>query len=138
MRTYVEDLPRGCSLSEVTHLLLRFIDAFNRGDQDELTHFFDASTFQWYSVGEGRVDQGGSFFVAYKLDELFPYFAARHQQRERLRLLGLEVNAHWREATVGIGYFIERYADDLGQRPAHGKGAINCTKQTISVWSMAG
>ena len=136
-------LPSGCGPREVAQLIMRFFDAFNNGDQEQLDRFFGfESGFQWYSVTEGDPSKGGRHFVAYNPEDLLAYFAERHQQHERLRLITVDVAGPSWHGGVDIAYFLTRRADDLepglegSERIVHGKGAINCEKQQIFVWSM--
>ncbi len=139
--------PPNCSPRDVARFIVRFIEAFNRGDQDRLARLFfrGAATGQspshWYSMTEGDPRAGGRHFVAYDLDVLLKYFAERRQQHEVMQLLKLQVNG-W-ESTRGIVHFgpvvVSRRADDLGDREftAEGKGAFHCREQAIIVWSLA-
>ena len=64
------------------------------------------------------------------------YFASRHEQYERLRLLELEVAASVQLPYVSIVFRLSREADDLPPHEAAGKGAVYCDDHTILVWSM--
>lgn len=141
-------LPSGCRPWQVAGLITSFFDAFNRGAQDQLAHFWmlprpsDAQGQTWYSVTEDDPKQGGRHFVAYNQSDLLAYFAKRIAQRERLQLVMVDVGQE-RGGDVGISYVLVRRADDL--KPglggpewfAEGKGMINCEKQVLLVWSMA-
>ena len=140
-RTRSDRLPPGCSLDETVQFLTDFLDAFNRGDATALPRFFpeegvypyaDKRGFQWYSV----TDQSGHF-VTYDPAELPAWFAARHEQHERLHLLELEVAASVQFPYVSIVYRLRREADDLPPHEVIGKGAVYCDDHTIFVWSMA-
>jgi hypothetical protein len=140
VRRSSDRLPAGCALEETVRFLTAFLDAFNRGDLTALAAFFpdegvyphsDQRGFQWYSV----TDQDGHF-VTYDPAELPAYFAARHDQHERLHLLELEVATGWHSG-VAIVYRLSRVADDLPPHEVIGKGAIYCDDHTIFVWSMA-
>lgn len=133
-------LPKGCGVDEVARTVTDFLDAFNRGDAAALAGFFPTAAaypdttrpgFQWYSV----TDQN-RHFVTYDPDGLPAYFAARHEQRERLTLLRLEIAASWHPG-VDVVYRLDRQADDLPPHEMIGKGAIECPDKTIFVWSMA-
>lgn len=140
--------PVGCSRAEIADLLTRFFDAQGRGDTAALRSFFpqqgsppggpDGVTthFQWYAVTDADPQQGRRPFVAYRLEDLWPYFAARHAQRERLQLTRLDVNNFTTDGVANIGYAIAREADDRPSHALSGKGAVNCRDQTIIVWSM--
>lgn len=140
-------LPAGCTPRQVASLLMRFTTAFNRGDRAALTRLFpeqdppgrarepDGTVFRWYSVTEVT----GRTVAFYDLKDLFPYFARRHLQGERLRLLSVDVGPSSRREAVGIGYALRREANDLPPNLspyAHGKGEIDCRRQRIYVWSM--
>lgn len=150
-----DSLPPGCSPRQVARLIMDFFDAFNNGDRDELDRFFGPD-FKWYSVTEGDPSKGGRHFVTYgtagadtagpmgyptsaKRDELLSHFAERHKQHERLKLIMVDVAGPSWHGGVDIAYVLTRHADDLLDSPDHlsqGKGAINCEKQQIFVWSM--
>ena len=50
-----------CSREEVTRLVERFLDAFNRGDSAQLARFFGLR-FEWYSVTDrGRESEDRHF-----------------------------------------------------------------------------
>lgn len=133
-------LPAGCALEETVQFLTGFLDAFNRGDADDLVRVFptevaypnvDERGFQWYSV----TDQSGNY-VTYDPAELPAYFAGRHKQHERLQLLALEVAASWHPG-VDLVFRVSRVADDLPLHEMNGKGAMSCDDHTIFAWSMA-
>ncbi len=153
-------LPDGCHPRQMAGLVIDFIDAFNRGDQERLSQLFFISEgpsppdfseegyypWSWYSVSEvgagGRIEDG---FVTYDQGGLLRYFAERHRQGERLRLLKVsstQAGLLGEESNVGIVYVLTRDAEDLDpglggpDRIATGKGAINCESRRIFVWSM--
>jgi hypothetical protein len=114
---------------------MRFTDAFNQGDQRQLTTFFDPS-FTWYTVG----DEVGGIQVSTRGD-LLQYFAQRHKFHERLHLRKIRISA---DAGGGsIVFLLTRKADDLAASKVPelietGKGWITCQKHTISAWGMDG
>jgi hypothetical protein len=153
-------LPDGCHPRQIAELVIDFVDAFNRGDQERLSRIFFISEgpsppdfseeryypWSWYSVSEvgagGRIEDG---FVTYDQGELLRYFAERHSQGERLELIKVsstQAGLLGEEGNVGIVYILTRDAEDLDPglggpaRIAFGKGAINCESQRIFVWSM--
>ena len=153
-------LPDGCHPRQIAEVVIGFIDAFNRGDQELLSRLFfisegpsppDFSTegyypWSWYWVSEvgagGRIEDG---FVTYDQGELLRYFAERHGQGERLELLKVSATQAGlldEEGNVGFVYVLTRDAEDLApelggpDRIATGKGAINCASRRIFVWSM--
>ncbi len=153
-------LPEGCHPRQTAGLVIDFIDAFNRGDQERLSQLLFISEgpsppdfseeryypWSWYSVSEvgagGRIEDG---FVTYDQDQLLRYFAERHRQGERLGLIKVsstQAGLLGEESNVGIVYVLTRDAEDLDpglggpDRIAIGKGAINCENRRIFVWSM--
>lgn len=153
-------LPEGCNTRQIAGLVIEFVDAFNRGDQERLSQLFFVSEgpspsdfseagyypWSWYSVRELSEDgliEGG--FVTYDQGELLRYFAERHGHGERLGLIKVS-STHAglleEENNVGIIYVLTRDAGDLDPglggpaRIAFGKGAINCESRQIFAWSM--
>jgi hypothetical protein len=153
-------LPDGCRPRQIAELVIDFIDAFNRGDQERLSRLFFISEgpsppdfsaegyypWSWYSVSEvgteGRIEDG---FVTYDQREMLRYFAERHSQGEHLELIKVsatQAGLLGEEGNVGIVYVLTRKAEDLEPglggpaRIAFGKGAINCESRRIFAWSM--
>lgn len=137
------DYPEGCSPREVAELILRFFEAYNAGEIETLKDYF-GRPLQWYSDTKTSI-AGGEYerlhFAAYNLEQLWPYFAARHQQNDTLQLLMLHVS-HSRHDVVDMGFVFRRQANDLqsGQddetRIGNGKGSMRCPGREISTWSM--
>ena len=139
---------------------MSFVDAFNSGDQAGLSRSFFLSEgpsppdfadraydpWSWYTVS--NVEAGGkivSGFVTYDQGELLRYFAKRHRQGERLRLLKVSMTQTGllgMEDNVGFVYVMNRAASDLDPsfggpaRIASGQGAINCKNRRIFTWRM--
>ena len=148
-------LPEGCHPRQVAELVVGFVDAFNRGDLDQLSRIFfvaegpsppdfaasDYQPWSWYSVS--RIDPSGkieSGFVTYDQGELLRYFARRHGKGERLQLLKVSLTQTGllgREDNVGFVYVLSRWAEDLAPglggpaRIASGEGAVNCKNRRI-------
>jgi hypothetical protein len=153
-------LPDGCHPRQVAELVISFVDAFNSGDQARLSRIFfvsegpsppdfserDYDPWSWYTVGE--IEAGGrivSGFVTYDQSELLRYFAERHEQGERLRLLKVSLTQKGllgKDDNVGFVYVLNRDARDLEPglggpaRIASGQGSINCTNRRIFAWRM--
>ena len=125
-----------CTTSDVRVVVERFIDAFNRGDITKLDQLVSDQLFSWYST-----DAPGERFGAEAKDRgtLMAYFAARHQQHERLALNSLDVG-FTNDRAGGFTFSLTRSADD-GLPPTRygGKGEVQCAIKPISVgvWSMA-
>lgn len=153
-------LPDGCHPRQVADLVVGFVDAFNSGDQDQLSRIFFVSEgpsppdfaersyepWSWYTVS--RIGAGGkieSGFVTYDQGDLLRYFAKRHGKGERLRLLKVSLTQTGllgREDNVGFVYVLTRKAEDLEPglggpaRIASGEGAVNCKNRRIFTWRM--
>ncbi len=137
-------LPSGCTPREAADLLVRLADAVTRGDAKAIDRLFAIEDppgrhaneraepfFRWYSVGSATL---------YDRAQLAPYFAERHRFNERWQLIAVDIGRSWIPGGAGIGYTLERTADDLPSAPARivpGKGEIDCVAQRIYVWSMA-
>ena len=139
-------VPTGCRPDDVVQFLSAFIDAFNRGDQQRLQHFFPGEAsqvqdgaFHWYAVGgpPGGINPG---FTAENRDELMAYFAERHAHGEYMQLLQIDygTDRNWEDGERGIDFTLDvrRSAEDIPMHEAGVKGAIDCREQTIYVWSM--
>lgn len=137
-------LPRGCDPCSVALRVAGFLAAFNAGDQHALAgHLAQGTGFKWYSVTEG--DAGGAVRGHVELSSvpaLMEYFAERHEQSERMRLLKVDVGKASGTGTAGVGFSLLRTADDLTSRGvrnqlAIGKAHLQCPSGRIAVWSMA-
>lgn len=153
-------LPENCRPRPVAGLVIRFLDAFNRGDQGELSSAFFVSEgpsppdfapvgyqpWSWYSStetgGDGRVVR---HFTTSDQGELLRYFAERHRRGESLRLLKLSLTQTGilgEESNVGFVFVATREAPDLPpglggpDRIASGKGTLNCENLRIFAWRM--
>jgi hypothetical protein len=114
----------------------RFTDAFNRGDLAQLDQLVSKQYFSWYSTNAPGERLNAA---AYDRTTLIAYFAARHQQHERLDLEFLDVQFISAER-AGFTFRLTRSSDD-GLRPTtyEGKGELECAVRPIglAVWSMA-
>ncbi len=136
--------PAGCRPRAVARLIQESFAAFNRGDP-EATSYFEFAAVEgggWYSIGEGGIRRPRRHFVTRDLTELRRYFGDRHLHSDRMRLLEVSAGYEEKRGIVHLGYRVRRRADDLRQlgirtTVADGKGAIDCEKGRIAVWSMA-
>lgn len=155
-----DSLPEGCRPRQVALLVSDFFEAFNRGDSERLsslffvsegpspTDFSDSGAYPWSWFSVSRVGKGGRIlggFTTYDQGDLLRYFERRHGRGERLRLLKVGLTGPGllgEEDNVGIIYVLTREADDLPpglggpDGVAFGKGAVNCSRRQIFVWSM--
>ena len=134
-------LPDGCRPRQVAGLVTSFFDAFNEGDQGRLARFFVAKYPQSPGLFGGSASNG---FSTYRRDDLLKYFARRHEHKERLQLLRMDVDEPGWDRGVGEGAFvITRHADDLRpglggpNRVARGKFILDCKTRRIMRWQMA-
>lgn len=138
-------LPPGCRPQETAGLLTHFFDAFNRGYKGELSRFFPARAelLPWlYSVNRGS---DAEVSVDNRRD-LLDYFAIRHAQRDRMRLLSVSVapgnRSPGNETYADITYSLIRHANDLQEpstedgRITIGKSTVECRGQLIMLTSM--
>ncbi len=153
-------LPEGCRPRRVADLLIRFLDAFNQGRQEELSNAFfvsegpsppdfssvDYRPWSWYSSSEigddGRVRR---HFTTSDQGELLRYFARRHRQGESMHLLKVSLTQTGlldNESNVGFIFVVTRDAPDLPvdlggpARIAYGEGSLNCDNLRIFTWTM--
>jgi hypothetical protein len=130
-------LPADCSVLKVAATLLRFVDAFNHGDQRQLDEVFQIHN--WYTVDERSGESHHEVRLAHQ-SELLTYFAERHQKGERMRLLEVDTSSTlgW-HGGVDFAYVLTRQAEDLPDGPNHiaqGKGAMTCPERKIFISSM--
>ena len=154
-------LPQGCRPRPVAEAVIRFVDAFNRGDKAMLSQIFFISEgpsppdfspagyypWSWYSASEiGMNGQVAHDFTTSNQVELLRYFARRHRQGERMQLLKVSLTRPGlldEENNVGFVFSLTREAQDLSTktggtaRIAYGKGAFNCRNGRIFAWSMS-
>ncbi len=128
---------RACTDATVRTLVIRFLQAFNLGDQPTLQQLWaeQGDGFDWYST-----DAPGQRIRSAAKDRagLERYFAVRHAAGESLRLISFQFNGN----AGGYGnfqYALIRRADDLPPTAYTGKGAAICgpTGSMLGVWSMA-
>ena len=140
-----DDAPAPCGDPTFGTLMARFLDAFNRGDQEELATFFterhadlgisqpgEEMLFHWYSVSDPfhrYAANGADQVYARTRAEALAYFAMRHAQHEHLQLRG-------GAASAGQLVRLVRQADDLPTYDAGAKAEFACPGGTIVVWSM--
>jgi hypothetical protein len=144
-------LPAGCGPRQAAGLMTHFLDAYNKGDQEQLRRFFPAraEVQAWlYSMNRGRSEAGDSEseVVADNRKALLRYFAERHERHDRMRLLSVVVGPSHASSggrpRADITYSLGRRADDLerglegAERSVIGKGVIDCRRQKILLLSM--
>ena len=123
-----------CTLAQGRALVESFVRAFNAGNTRRLNLIFAREpAFQWYSTGNPGQRFGAE---AENRATLMRYFAARHRQRERLRLVTFVGGAAPR-GDFGFGFHLERRAIGYGPRVLQGKGSLFCSAHgnRIIVWS---
>lgn len=122
-----------CDVAAVAGALRSFADAFTRGDVSRLDALFAREDrFAWFSSGAP-----GERFTpeAQKRETLGAYFAARHRQHDRIRLVSYRFNGY--EKLRVIGHFeltFARRADHYRQGEEFrsvGKGAVDCSASPV-------
>lgn len=129
---------KGCSPSQTTAIVKRFLQAFNRGDRAVLNNEIWGGRlyFNWYAV---TTDPGSRVDAeARRRDTLMSYFAARHTAGERLVLTKLKLNGVTASAYRNFEFRLLRSADDMpdGEVPYAGKGASSCATGRLITWAM--
>ena len=135
--------PRGvrCDAAALGITLRAFVRAYNRGDGQRLDQLFSRQQFYWYvSDGPGPRRPPESR----NRETLVFYFRERHQFGDRLELRTYRFNSYERQRNLGHFEFRgDRRADDFRDGSSFrmfGKGALNCSRQriTISVMFLGG
>lgn len=139
---YSAPFPSDCSPADTAQIVLDFVEAFNRGDQDALKALFPSEStpspmlaptkLSWFSVSDGPTKVEG----ANNRDDLLKYFARRHAAGEHWTLLKLGMAAAGWTTSIGINYRLIREASDYPAKLNAGKGGVNCQMGVIHVWSM--
>lgn len=115
---------RGCATSDVTGIVAKFIDSYNRGDVAAARDMFEPNALLAVS---GR--------VAGTDEEIAGVLAARHQVGEAIKLFYLEFGIN--QGLAEIFFVVTRSAPDLGgEQVAHGKAQIRCSSSRIVIWTM--
>ena len=127
--------PSQCTSQGVREVVLRFIDAFNRGDLTQLDQLVSQQRFVWYATdapGQRLNEQ------ATNRDNLMAYFADRHRHNEHLVLNSLDVT-FTNASRGGLWVHLTRSADD-GLPPTRysSKGEVQCATvpSSLTVWAM--
>lgn len=128
----------GCSPSQTTAIVKRFLQAFNEGDRTVLNNrvWGGRLYFNWYAV---TADPGSRVDAeARRRETLMSYFAARYAAGERLVLTKLKLNGVTAGAYRNFEFRLLRSADDLpgGEVPYAGKGASSCATGRLITWAM--
>jgi len=145
-------LPAGCDETAIRGVVHDFIAAFNAGDQAGLARVFpakgsdgdhpwtgDPDQLRWFTLTSANPATGVDALNIYTREKLLTYFAARHAQHERLRVVELVINAAASgPMTAAINFRITRTADDLPETTFGGKGGVGCAHGVIYLWSAGG
>jgi len=133
-------LPRTCAGPRgVAQLVVRFAQAFNRGDRRRLSRFFDYY-LQTYSVS-AETTAGWTAVRFSRKQPLLRYFRRRHAHAETLSPAVVSASRFGPglPTAASIGFWFTRRADDLAatQPLAYGKGIVDCRRKTIVIFNMA-
>jgi hypothetical protein len=131
--------PAFCSAADVHQIASDFVDAFNRGDREELSLLLVRIRFQWYAVNSTRQTDPYSH-IEYTRAGALRYFADRHALGERLELqkfLYAGFNAAWGH----FDFHVRRKSPDLRQGRwvnYAGAGTVSCLKGPVGLgrWTM--
>ena len=124
-------VPSDCAPSRAAGIVVRFIDAFNAGDQTSLESLFTATP----TVGAMNPPPR-SYFISTSVPQLLEYFAERHRQHEKLRMP--ELHLYYGAPRVGLGPTVERSADDIVTESAITKGELDCASGKIDRFLFGG
>ncbi len=145
-------LPAGCDDDAILGVVRDFIAAYNVGDQAGLARVFpakgsdgdhpwtgDPNQLRWFTLVRANPAKGVDGLNLYNRDTLLAYFAERHAQHERMRMVELVVN-HGASGpgAAAINFRIARAADDLPESEFPGKGGVGCQHGVIYLWSQGG
>jgi len=142
-------LPAGCDETAIRGVVQGFIAAFNAGDEAGLARVFpargsdgdhpwtgDPDQLRWFTLTRADPGTGMDALNLYTPYTLLAYFAERHAQHERMRMVELVINsAASGPTTAAINFRITRAADDLPEHTFGGKGGVGCTAGRIFLWS---
>jgi len=145
-------LSADCDETAIRGAVGDFIAAFNAGDQAGLERVFpargsdgdhpwagDPDQLRWFTLSRADPDAGVDALNLYTRDTLLAYFAARHAQHERMRVVELVINAAASgPLTAAINFRITRTADDLPETTFGGKCGVGCAHGLIFLWSQGG
>lgn len=129
--------PVPCSAQGARLVTSILIDALNRGDVgsvDQLVAKGDA--FKWYSVSGKAGRRTGE--AASNRDTLKRYVAARHKQRERLRLIRFRYLGVIEDRYPTFSTVLIRGARDYRAKRISGRGSLNCqlSPPQVAAWSL--
>ena len=145
-------LSADCDERAIRRVVGEFIAAFNAGDQAGLARVFpvrgsdgdhpwtgDPEQLRWFTLTRANPAAGVDALNMYTREQLLTYFAARHAQHERMRVVELVINAAASgPLTAAINFRITRTADDLPESSFGGEGGVGCAHGLIFLWSQGG
>lgn len=122
-----------CDVGAVAGALRSFAAAFSAGDQRRLDALFArGDRFAWFSSGS----PGARFSPdAGKRETLLRYFAARHAEHDRIRVVSYRFNGFERQRVIAhFELTFARRADDYRDGEEFrsvGKGAVDCSASPV-------
>lgn len=144
----ISGYPEGCNPRQVADLIVQFFDAYNAGNKDQIPLYFPP-LFESYSDTRVELVDNKSEMIHFstnpgRQEELFDYFAERHEQNEQLTLKFLNISGRGDGGggTVDFVFVYRRQADDIQPGPdgvtrvGDGRGMITCGSQKIYRWGM--
>ncbi len=130
-------LPNRCRPRPLAKLTLGFLDALKEGNRRRLKRFF-GSDFKWFSVTGSPVEGHKRHFVAYRARRAITYITKRGGFNLRLKELVVDSAPSLSQSDISYDGTWRAIRDgERGRWHFVGKGALNCRKRTVKVWSMA-
>jgi hypothetical protein len=130
--TYEGSPSTGCLPTRVAEGVQRYLDAFNRGDQEALNALFQRSVL---FTAQNPPPVG--FFRSGGQEQLLEYFAQRHRQHETLELTALHIQ-YMPSGEAGLAPKMNQRSDDLTARVITAKGTFDCADGAIIAWNQGG
>ena len=125
-------LPDRCRPQPLADVVLDFFEALAKGNRAKLGRLFGPD-FKWFSVTGSPAKGHKRHFVAYRADKAIEYIAERRGFNLLLSDLVVD-DAPSRHSDI---FYSGVWKENGARWRMDGKGAINCRKRTVKVWSMS-
>jgi hypothetical protein len=133
--------PDDCSVRAAAQTVMRFFDAVNTGDKQQIQRFI-GPRFEWFNLVDNVQPTPERNFSTTNPYTVVSQLMQRHEQHEQLELLVAQMSYEEGRHIVHTYAVLRREADDfepnLGgpERLAVATGAVDCRDQTLMVWGM--
>lgn len=126
-----------CSPDALRDSVSAFLAAANSGDEDALVHAVSGpDDFEAFSHGLYYGPPPGPFFSTDDPDALVDHLVARQERGDRMTLESLHPTGYDpRRELCNFGFVIERQVSGGPRRSFVGKGALEASSGSISVWN---